>query len=260
MPLVYYSRMVKIINRPDRRKEGDIIYYVSNGIEHARLAYNATDYGHKPPTSLPPNSYINQRQQQTISGQIRGNLMRNFHRIDQTIQTRPDWHWNSGFSRAIWLPPRTDPQNLTPPRFFKQQQPRRNWFDTATSLGIWHTWQEFADYYRRALQWDLDSQRWQEFRQWQKQYCRYRWTPAKYLSPDSPSGIIQPPMIEALTFACLSRGGYNTGNSQLGEPPDWCQLARADNGGWAAICFNPLMDNYHRCDCDGNGKIRFLRE
>ena len=55
--MVYYSRMVKIINRPDRRKEGGIIYYVSNGIEHARLAYNNTDYGKKPPTSLPPNAY-----------------------------------------------------------------------------------------------------------------------------------------------------------------------------------------------------------
>lgn len=252
--------MVKIVNRPGRRKVGDVVYYTSGGIEHARLAYNLTDYGKIPPTSLPPYGYTNQRQQQQITGQIRANLMRNLHRVRQTTGDRPDWHWNSGFSRLLWQAPFEDPEGITPPLWFKQRQPDRHWFDAATSLGIWHSWQLFDAFFRRALEWDLTSPAWDDFRLWQKQNCRYRWTAGNYLTPQNPSGIIEPKLMEAIVFAALNRGGYISGNLSDGLPPDWCQLARVPGGGWAAICYNAISDGCHCITCDKSGRRELCNE
>ena len=249
--------MVKVINPPERRREGDVIYYVSNGIEHARHAYNMTDYGKIPPTSPKAGGYVNQRQQQTVTGYLRANLMRNFHRIAQTTTDRPDWHWNSGFSLREWPLPRPRPDAIIPATYFKTRYPHRNWFDSVTSLGIWHKWQEFAAYYQTARQWDLNTPEWQRFKVWYRQYCRWRWTPARFVSTETPDGEIDGDEVCALCFAIFSRAGYDTGDSQSGEPPDWCQYVVTPEGFWAANCFNFIGHGCRRCDCLNDGKLRY---
>ncbi len=104
------------------------------------------------------------------------------------------------------------------------------------------------------------SPEWLRFRDWFKQYCRWRWLPGRFVVPTNPDGVVSGDEMCALCFAALDRGGYPTGDSQIGEPPDWCQYYLAPNGFWAAICFNPFANGYHRYDYGKDGKLRYSND
>ena len=82
--------------------------------------------------------------------------------------------------------------------------------------------------------------------------------------PDPPppcgggsQGEIDGDEVCALCFAIFSRAGYDTGDSQSGEPPDWCQYVVTPEGFWAANCFNFIGHGCRRCDCLNDGKLRY---
>ena len=50
-------------------------------------------------------------------------------------------------------------------------------------------------------------------------------------------------------FAVFDCAGYAIPDSQNGLPSVWYQYALYANGSYAALCFNPIVDGFHRCDC-----------
>ncbi len=87
------------------------------------------------------------------------------------------------------------------------------------------------------------SPEWLRFRDWFLTYCRWRWNPGRFVTPTNPTGDVNGDEMCALCFAAFDRAGYHTGDSQIGEPPDWCQYGVTPEGNWAALCFNPFLVN-----------------